>query len=237
MNPFRMRRSVVFVFLLLAAAASARADAPGATPAGGGDPWLDTLSALLVARYRPAGELALAWGRPPPSAAPADAGLTILQAPADLAPQILVSVRAVAADGASADHTLVLRVEHWREGGALREPAANGSPVVASLLEPRRYDALRERDALPADAIGELDFARNVPAGRLLVMRDVARRPLVRRNQPIDVSAGSGALTVTLRAIALHDAARGEPVRVRNPDSRKEFTALVTDEARASVRL
>ena len=61
-------------------------------------------------------------------------------------------------------------------------------------------------------------------------------RPLVRRGQPVDVVASDGALTVSLRAVALHDAARGESVRVRNPDSKREFVAVVTADSRASVR-
>lgn len=64
----------------------------------------------------------------------------------------------------------------------------------------------------------------------------MVRRPLVRRGQSVEVLATDGNLIITLRALALQDAARGEPVRVRNPDSKKEFIALVVAESRASVR-
>jgi flagella basal body P-ring formation protein FlgA len=66
--------------------------------------------------------------------------------------------------------------------------------------------------------------------------RDVVRRPLVRRGQDMEVVATSGALTVTLNGIALNDAASGESVRVRNPDSKKEFVAQVVSESRATIR-
>jgi hypothetical protein len=55
------------------------------------------------------------------------------------------------------------------------------------------------------------------------------------RGQPVEVSAMDGALTVTLRALSLQDAARGESVRVRNLDTNKEFTAVVTAESKAVV--
>lgn len=200
------------------------------------DFWLVTLSALLAERYSTQGELMLNWNRPRPGSAVADCDLEIIDAPAELSPQIVLGVLATAVDGTRTRYTLVLRAELWREGSALRSPAAAGSPVQSEGLEPRRYDALRERDVLVLTEQSELDFARAVPSGRLLTSRDVLRRPLVRRGQPIDVVASDGSLTVNLRAIALHDAARGDPVRVRNPDSRREFIANVTGLSVAAIR-
>lgn len=219
--------------------------APAASPAPASaaeDPWLVTLSALLAERYRVAGELRLSWHRALPAAAPRDADLELVAAPAVLAPQILVHVRARDAAGRVTDHSLLLRAELWREAWVLRQPAAAGAPLQLADLEPRPVDTLRERDALAfdsasaSDAPAEHDFARAVPAGRVLVWRDVVRRPLVRRGRPVEVVATDGALTISLRAVALHDAARGEPVRVRNPDSKREFVAVVTADSRASVR-
>lgn len=224
----------------LAVARASTPPAPSSAVAAAADhPWLVTLNALLVDRYRAGGDLRLAWHRPLPADASPDADLELLQAPAALAPQLLVTVRARAASGRVADHSLLLRAELWREGWALRQPVASGAPLAPDVLEPVRFDALRDRDALvldPARPAAEFDFARAVPAGRLLVWRDVLRRPLVRRGQPVDVIASDGALVVSLRAVALHDAARGESVRVRNPDSRREFTATVTADSRATVR-
>lgn len=242
-----MRRSVLPFFaslLLFSGTPGLASDVPSApavnAPAATSeDPWLVTLSALLVERYRAVGDLRLAWHRPPVADSPRSADLEIVNAPAILAPQLLVTVRARDAAGRVSEHVLLLRAELWRDGWSLRQPGALGAPVAPAELEPVRVDALRERDALTFDPTAEapeLDLARSVPAGRVLVWRDVVRRPLVRRNQPVDVVASDGTLTVSLRAVALHDAARGESVRVRNPDSRREFVALVTSEARAAVR-
>ncbi len=211
------------------------ADVAPASPAPA-DAWLAALTPLLVAHYQPPGELVLAWSRPRPASAPAHATLTLLNVPAELASQLLVNIRATDAAGRVTEHTLVLRAELWRDGWAPREPAVLGDPVRSGQLDLRRFDALREREAVAADPALELNFARNIPAGRLLTWRDVARRPLVRRGQPVEVSAIDGPLTVTLRALSLQDAGRGESVRVRNPETNKEFTAIVTAESRAAVR-
>lgn len=202
------------------------------------DTWLPVLTALLASRYQTTGELKLSWIRPRPAVAPMDADLEILAAPPELASQLLVQVRAKDASDRMSEHVLVLRAELWRDGWMLRQPATYGTPVDVTMLDRRLIDALRERDAFfpPTEDFPDLDFARAVPAGRTLVWRDVVRRPLVRRGQPVDVVASDGALSVSLRAIALHDAARGDAVRVRNPESRKEFAAIVVAEAKAAVR-
>ncbi|NDC73705.1 flagella basal body P-ring formation protein FlgA [bacterium] len=238
MKPFRIS---LFLFLLAATCppampADVTASALHTLSVTSEDSWLVTISALLTERYNAKGTLVLNWNRPRPSAAPADADLELIDAPSELAPQLLLGVLATTADGTRTRYTLVLRAELWRIGAALRIPAAAGMPLLSEDIESRRYDALRERDVLMLEEGSELDFARAVPAGRLLTSRDVLRRPLVRRGQSIDVVASDGSLTVSLRAIALHDAARGDPVRVRNPDSKREFTANVTGLSVAAIR-
>ncbi len=201
------------------------------------DPWLAELTLLLEERFEPEGRLELKWGRQRPavfSHGP-DAVLSVTMAPSQLSRQMIVKVRLTADDNTSTDHSLVLHASLWREGWALRAPSTLRSPLLPSMVEARSFDALRHRDVLTGELPAELDFARSLPADRLLTWRDVVRRPLVRRNEPVEVVASDGALTVTLRGIAMHDAARGESVRVRNPDSRREFTAIVSATAQAQV--
>ena len=236
-----MSRHYLVVGLFCALATFGQAQVPASTSATGTtasapDPWLDTLCALLTDRYQVTGQLNLAWNRPRPAAAPVEADLVVVTASAELAPQILVTVRATDSAGVKSDHTLVLRAELWRDGWMVRDPVTAGSRLDPLALDPRRFDALRERDSIPADPKLDLNFARNMPMGRLVAWRDVVRRPLVRRGQAMEVIATSGALTVTLNGIALNDAASGETVRVRNPDSKKEFVAQVVSESRATIR-
>lgn len=212
----------------------ARAQAQAA-PAASTDAWLDTLTHEIAAHFRADGDLALDWARPRP-AAPADAPLTIVEFPAALAPQMLVRVRLAPADQPVVETAVFIRAQLWRDGWTPREPSVRGATVRAPSLDLKRFDALRDRDGVPADPGLDLVFARAIPAGRLLTWRDVVRRPLVRRGELIEVAASDGPLTVTLRAVAMEDAGRGELVRVRNPESRKEFTAQVIAESRALVR-
>ena len=79
-------------------------------------------------------------------------------------------------------------------------------------------------------------FARAVPAGRMLTWRDIARRPLVRKGEVVEVAAVEGPLMVTMKAVAMENGAQGDTVTVRNAESRKDFSAMVVSENRVQVR-
>ena len=70
----------------------------------------------------------------------------------------------------------------------------------------------------------------------MLTWRDITRRPLVRKGNLVEVSAGDGQLLITMKALAMENGAQGDTVTVRNPVSRKDFAAMVVDENRVQVR-
>jgi flagella basal body P-ring formation protein FlgA len=62
------------------------------------------------------------------------------------------------------------------------------------------------------------------------------RRPLVRKGNLIEVAAIDGDLLITMKALAMESGAQGDTVTVRNPETRKDFSALVVDENRVQIR-
>lgn len=237
-----IRFLLLLLFSIIAPAFGQPADSPSPPP-------LQQLTANLAAYFNTSGDLVLDWQRERPPALTDDSLFQVITYPAVLAPQMLVRVRiyknnthaGAASPGttdaslSTSDITLILRAQLWRDGWVQADPSARGDAVLPSALTTKRFDTLRDRDAVPADADADLIYTRSVPSGRLLTWRDVSRRPLVRRGQLIEIAASEGPLSVTLRGIAMEDAGRGEIVRVRNPESRKEFTAQVTAESRAQV--
>jgi len=136
-----------------------------------------------------------------------------------------------------ADTTFVLRAALWRDAWSTRQPLTVGAVFDPSMLEAHRTDMFRDRDALPA-AVGDRSyiFARAVSAGRLLTWHDIARRPLVKKGEVVEVSASDGLLLVTMKALAMENGSQGDTVTVRNPESQKNFAAVVVDENRVQVR-
>jgi flagella basal body P-ring formation protein FlgA len=180
-------------------------------------------------------EFIRAWA--PPSRLAKTWSIEMLEYPAVAASSMLVRCRVLADDAAAADLTLVLRATLWRDAWVARQPLASGSTFDPGVLEVRRVDLFRERDALPA-AVGDRSYAlaRSVGAGRMLTWHDVMRRPLVRRGDVVEVSAAEGQLIITMKALAMENGAEGDTVTVRNPESRRDFAAMVIDENRVQVR-
>lgn len=201
---------------------------------------LADLARQLTDHFHLAGELQLdvvrAWALPsvPAGTSPRLVITEFTSAPAS---SMLVRCRLEAGSAPLSSCSIALHAQLWADVWAAREPLEVGQIFDPAQLELRRSDLLRERDSLPA-SVSDHDYvlARHVPAGRVLAWRDVARRPLVRKGETVEVCAIEGPLTVTLKALATQNGGRGDTVLVRNQDSKREFTAVVVDENRVQVR-
>ncbi len=141
------------------------------------------------------------------------------------------------ADGTSAgDATVIVHSSLWRDAWFARQPIASGTTFDATCLEAHRVDALKNRDALPSN-VGDDAFviAVTIPAGRGLTWHDVARRPLVRKGEMVEVTATEGSLNVNMKGIALESGARGDVVNIRNTESQKTIPAVVVADNRVQV--
>lgn len=157
--------------------------------------------------------------------------------PVAIASSLLVRCRFLADGAVAGEAVLTFRAMHLRDAWAASQPITAGTEFDPALLDVRRTDFLRDREALPADS-GDRNysFSRAVQAGRLLTWRDVARRPLVRKGEMVEVTAQDGALLITMKGLAMQNGAQGEAVTIRNPDSRRDFTAFVVKENHVQVR-
>jgi flagella basal body P-ring formation protein FlgA len=202
------------------------------------DQLVSALERDLTGYFRLDGDLELEMLRPwtPPDTRASTWDVVVAEYPQVPSGTMVVRVR-VLGDGATVDDTtLVLRAALWRDAWFARQPLSSGAMFDPALLEARRVDCFRERNALPA-ASGDRSFvfARQVPADRLLSWNDIARRPLVRKGEIVDVVASEGMLYVTLRALALENGAQGEIVVVRNLESHKDISAVVVADNRVEV--
>jgi flagella basal body P-ring formation protein FlgA len=179
----------------------------------------------LIRSWIPSAQVATVWD------------LAVVEFPTAPAASMMLRCRVLADGEALTETTFVVRAQLWRDGWVTRQPLTSGAAFDASALEARRVDVLRERDILPA-AVGDRNyiFARAVPAGRMLTWRDIARRPLVKKGDLVEVAAVDGPLVVTMKGLAMENGAQGDTVTVRNPESRKDFAALVVSENRVQVR-
>ncbi|MDP3068765.1 MAG: flagellar basal body P-ring formation chaperone FlgA [Opitutaceae bacterium] len=244
----RTRFSLVFAAAAAASLASPawmRADTlPDAAPENAGQAFtreqvVAGLTRALVSHFNLEGDLQIellrAWAVPARTALVWD--LDVVEFPPVATSSMMLRTRILADGAPHAEVNIVIRAQLWRDAWATRQPVALGAGFDAAVLETRRVDLFRDREALPA-SVGDRSYiyARAVSAGRMLTWRDVARRPLVRKGDLIEVSATDGPLIVTMKALAMENGAQGDTITVRNPESRKNFSALVIDESRVQVR-
>jgi flagella basal body P-ring formation protein FlgA len=236
---------------LLASSALRAADSPAAPTAASASPappegtaftsaqLLSALTHDLAGHFRLEGDFRLefvrAWTPPDRTAAAWD--IVVTEYPVMPTSTLILRCQVLADGTTAADVMLTLRASLWRDAWFAREPIAAGSTFDPSDLEARRIDCLRERQALPA-TIGDdsFIFARQVAADHVLSWQDVARRPLVRKGDVVDVVAAEGGLLVTMKAQAVENGVRGDIVTVRNLETRKDISGQVVAQDRVEVR-
>jgi flagella basal body P-ring formation protein FlgA len=80
-----------------------------------------------------------------------------------------------------------------------------------------------------ASALNHMELQRDLPAQTALRTYDLRAAQMVRRGQLVMVSSGEGrGFLITLRAEAQQDGILGEQIRLKNPESGRSLSAVVT---------
>jgi flagellar basal body P-ring formation protein FlgA len=223
-----------------AAAGAAAAAAEAAETPLSPDQLLAALAPNLQSRFGLVGELQLSFANPwmAPMRLAKVWGIAIVEYPSSAGASMVVRFRVVADSKAVAEDTVVLRASLWSDAWFAREPLASGAALDTSLIEARRIDSFRMRNAIPVGTPDtEFVLSRSIQAGAMLTWNDVGHRPLVKKGDIVEVSAREGLLRVTLKGLALQNGGLGDTVTVRNPESLKVIPAMVVGENRVEVRL
>lgn len=199
---------------------------------------LSAVREQLVGHFNVEGDLQLellrTWVDSVPLASPVD--IAVLEYPMQLSSAVLVRVKAVSGNIVLLDTSLNLRAQLMREVWITKQPVARDEVFDPTNLDTRKVDCLRERDALPVTS-GDKNssFNRPVQAGRVVSWRDISRRSLVKKGELVEVAAVEGALSVSMRGLALQNGAAGDVISIRNLESKKEISAQVVAENRVQI--
>jgi len=120
----------------------------------------------------------------------------------------------------------------WKEVRAARAALKPGQAFDEADFARERRDVLTLREA-PLAAVETdvpLEIAEHIPAGAPVYARSVRPRPVIRRGQMVEAQLQDGGLIISLKVEALESGAPGQLVRVRNPQSRKEFRGKIQNE-------
>ena len=200
----------------------------------------EAIAKELAARLRVAGDLSLAALRDLPDLSGyAQPFLVQLNsAPANLSRgNILLRFQVENEKGVLGEWTVPFRAHLLSEVWYPRTHLRRGEIASPSDFESRTVDLLAEPNAVPAqlESLMRHEYSRDVRPGKALLWSDLTERALVRKGDVVEVSAVTGLLAITMRAVAREDGSDGDLILLRNIDSAKEFSARVIGESRVEV--
>jgi flagella basal body P-ring formation protein FlgA len=132
-----------------------------------------------------------------------------------------------------------LQTKVWREIWVARTPVKSGTLFTEADVTRERRDVLNLREALLPENLppAVIEMADTLAAGAPVYLRSVRLRPVVHRGQVVEAHFAEGAMTISLKVEVLENGVPGQVVRVRNPQSKREFKGKVQDEQRIQVLL
>ena len=154
-----------------------------------------------------------------------------------LSKSFLVRVKISASERVWFDQQVVVQAQLWKPVLVATRRLERGQPLDSSAAEIQTQDVLRERVPLiPAGTkLENQEVLQAVAEGRPLTCKDIALAPLVRKGAVVEVVAGDGKLSISMKGMAMGTGGMGDAITVRNMDTRKDFQARVVD--RNSVRV
>ena len=212
----------------------------GPTYVLGAEAFITELEKELGARLSLNGELKLTLAQPwkDLKLPAADFAVTIVEAPASgVAGTFIVRTKITSSGETVADLQVSLRAQLWQEVWTASSRLERGQPLDRSLLSTTRVDSLRERQPPLLTDVDPANFevAQTITASRALTRRDVIPRPLIRKGRVVEVIAQQGQLAISMKALALESGASGDLIKLRNIESRKEFSGQILDENKVQV--
>jgi flagella basal body P-ring formation protein FlgA len=154
-----------------------------------------------------------------------------------LSKSFLLRVRIVANERTWFDQQLVVQAQLWKSALVSTRRVERGQPLDRAAVEAQTIDVLRERQTPVAGDtnLEEQEVLQTIAEGRPLTWKDIAPMPMVRKGAVVDVIAGEGGLSISMKGLAMGTGGAGDAITVRNMDTRKDFQARVVNRSTVSV--
>jgi flagella basal body P-ring formation protein FlgA len=169
-----------------------------------------------------------------------DYTLKILDLPSSgVTPNFIVRIELRTARDTLGPCQIPLAARVWDEVWVARTPLEREQLFSDADITKEKRDvlSLRETPFVPTEAVGAYEIAEHIPAGAPVYAHSVRLRPVVFRGRMVDAQVQTGAMSISLKVEVLENGVPGQLVRVRNPQSRREFRGKVQNEQSILVNL
>ena len=125
-----------------------------------------------------------------------------------------------------------IQVRHWCEVPVAATSLRRGQALAEAETVLERRDVLASRGILKAlpVAVQDYELAESLAPGQVLSERSLRLKTVVFRGRRVDARIQAGTLEITTKVEALEDGYPGQSIRVRNPQSKREFRGVVQGE-------
>jgi flagellar basal body P-ring formation protein FlgA len=127
----------------------------------------------------------------------------------------------------------------WREVWFAHTAIKRGELTGAADIARERRDVINIREALASFSAEDasLEFAESVSAGTPLLARVLKPMAVIHRGQTANALVEDGALSITMKVVALEDGAPGQIIHFRNSSSARSLTGKVLNEQTILISL
>lgn len=201
---------------------------------------LREIKAQVLEHYGATGDLVLDMARPWGAVKVPASGvvLKIMDYPRDgLATLMNIQCKITADDQVIGEWSVTVRAQLWQDVWVASNRLERGQQLDETMANLQKVDILLNRNALLGadEKLSTYEMAQNVNTGAPLMKRDVAEKPVIRKNQIVEAVVRRRALSITMKAQALENGAPKALIRMRNLDSKREFNAQVVNETQVNV--
>ena len=162
--------------------------------------------------------------KPSPPAAPAAAAASAAAAaPAAAAPAAAVAATPpkTASSAATARRKVVVGTQFLRAGTVLSAAMLEESEQAATVMDNSLFGSLKDLE--------NAEVVRDIPAGTALRSSDVRRALMVKQGQLVMLTISKGSsFAIVARVEALQDGRLGDQIRLKNPESGRLLSGVVT---------
>jgi flagella basal body P-ring formation protein FlgA len=125
----------------------------------------------------------------------------------------------------------------WKEVYVAHSSIGRGELLKDADIGLEKRDLLSLRDYLTQLPLENpyVEFRENVQGGAPILPRELRLRAIVKRGRILDAMLQENSMTISVKAEALEDGVPGQPIRVRNIQSKREFRGKVQDESTVLV--
>jgi flagella basal body P-ring formation protein FlgA len=188
------------------------------------------------------GELELAFQQPWAAQILPDEPLTlkILELPtAGVTPSFIVRFEIHTAHETIGSFQASVQAHVWREVWIAHTSIKRGELTDNADIARERRDVINIREALANFSIEDpsLEFAESVSAGTPLPARVLKPMAVIHRGQTANALVSDGALSITMKVVALEDGAPGQTIHFRNSSSARSLSGKVLNEQTILISL